>query len=148
MKSSLTDVWIHISQALKLDLTIDIPKAGPSPPSLQLASGMATSRVRAPTPPIMRQENIQQGESWSVSFERAKAAIPSEVIPGLYLGNMKTAAAYILGKVDDDYPPVSRIVTILTASNAYPRLPNAQGSGKRIERKGHRETRHDRNKAH
>jgi len=129
------------NKAPKPNLTIHIPKAGPSTPETNTATSMATSRVhntvQTPTIPHIRQENVQQGESWSKSFDRAAAAIPSEIVPGLYLGNVKTAAAYILGKVDDSYPPISRIVTILTDnSRAYPNLPDPQcSSGKRIKRK-------------
>lgn len=59
------------------------------------------------------------------SISQRKADIPSTILPRLYLGNAKTAAAYLLGiaRQEDGYPPVTRIFTIMADSRLYPDLP-------------------------
>ncbi|KAK5949215.1 tyrosine protein phosphatase yvh1 [Knufia fluminis] len=127
-------------QARKPNLTLNLSKAGTSIfPQLNPITGTPLARsapaVTSGTPPPMYNDNIKPGESWTTSFNRAPACAPSEIIPGLYLGNMKTAAAYISGLTDGDitYPPISRIVTILAGSRSYPSLPQARGAGLQIE---------------
>lgn len=115
-------------------LTIDVPKACAS--SNNDTDSGATIEISL-TSRIPKFSTIRRGEkSYEESFLRKKADIPSEIIPGLYLGNAKTAAAYLRGELDDDhqYPVISRIVTILS-DRPYPLpLPSPKGSGTKIER--------------
>lgn len=82
---------------------------------------------------------IQRGETWAESFERQRPNAPSEIIPGLYIGNIKTAAAYLLGEVDgdDEFPRITRMVTILSDNHhtiGIDRFSKPCGSGKDIQR--------------
>ncbi|KAK5082831.1 hypothetical protein LTR05_006712 [Lithohypha guttulata] len=76
-------------------LTIDVPKACAS--SNNDTDSGATIEIPL-TSRIPKFSTIRRGEkSYEESFLRRKADIPSEIIPGLYLGNAKTAAAYLRG---------------------------------------------------
>lgn len=77
------------------------------------------------------------GEQSAVdSINQRKADIPSTILPGLFLGNAKTAAAYLLGmaKESEGYPPVTRILTIMADSRFFPDLPE-QGPAVNITHK-------------
>ncbi|KAK5075250.1 hypothetical protein LTS08_001667 [Lithohypha guttulata] len=89
----------------------------------------------------MKYINIGVFESSCFSaIERQTPHIPSEIIPGLYLGNALTAAAYLLGKIgrpDDKYPSIARMITVLPESYEgfpFPRFPRPLGRGKDIQR--------------
>lgn len=86
--------------------------------------------------------NIQPGETWTETFDRYDPEFPTEILPGLYISNVKTAMAYITAqpltqKHSPHFPHISRIVSVMPEvypSGAFADLPQAQGSGKDIER--------------
>lgn len=118
-------------------------KTRPAPPVLTLSGALDSREPQRPDTPrsvfIKAISNIEPGETWSESFKRQEPNRPSEIIPGLYLGNAKTSAAYLTGQLDgdDNFPCISRIVTIL--SDDYRRcgietFPEPCSSGENIQR--------------
>lgn len=67
---------------------------------------------------------------WSQSFSRRKPFVPDRIVSGLYISNIKTAAAYLLGEVDSSYPLISRIVSVIQDDHHtrydVPKLPDPQ----------------------
>lgn len=79
--------------------------------------------------------NVFPLENWADSFERRPAYLPHQITPGLYLGNMKTAAHYLLGMPQGDCR-ITHMVSIMRTSGTALRykLPQPEGEGMLIKR--------------
>lgn len=84
-------------------------------------------------------QNIIYDETWNESFNRRHPEYPTEILPGLYLSNVKTAAAYLTAHFmtgTNRYPAISRIVSIMPEvyGDGKADLPQPRGPGKDIKR--------------
>ena len=75
----------------------------------------------------LTRNNVKRNDTWFDCFKREPPLAPTEIIPGLYLGNVKTAAAYLSGEIDpskdSDYPPIGRVLTVMKKNIRYPTVP-------------------------
>lgn len=81
--------------------------------------------------------NIDVGEDWRSTLLAEPADKPDEIVPGVYLSNAKTAAAYLMDDVDTSYPAVARIITVLNEDyegTGLPPFPRPMEKGKNIKR--------------
>lgn len=80
------------------------------------------------------ENNVLPLEDWKQCFDRRDASAPNEIVPGLYLGNIKTAAHCLLG-YDVGEQPVTHILSILQVGGRVRwKLPELEGAGTSIKR--------------
>ena len=81
--------------------------------------------------------NIAVGEDWRSTLLAEPADKPDQIVPGVYLSNAKTAAAYLVDNVDNSYPSIARIVTVLNEDyddTGLPPFPRPSDKGKNVKR--------------
>lgn len=81
-----------------------------------------------------RENNVLPLEPYIDSFRRQNAWAPHEIVPGLYLSNIKTAAHYLLGFPQGKCSITHMLSIIQIGSTVRFNLPEPQGEGVSIKR--------------
>jgi len=76
------------------------------------------SPVSVGKPPTTKSNNIRAGQTWASAFDEPTSPHP-QIIPGLYLSNIKTAAAYCLDCTPPNFPPVTHVISITSSDERY-----------------------------
>jgi len=113
----------------------------PKAPTQQETTALTISSSGTSTWPTsqietLNQNNLRRGDTWESVFATEGPPEPNEIVPGLFLSNIKTAGAYLLGEAPEGFPKVSHILTIISSDSSIYGLqdiPKAVGQGTAID---------------